>query len=298
MIRIGLLGTNTSHAGVFAGIINGVPGGASPLVAGARVTAVWSSGRVGLSGLHDDAATLARKYSIERIVDDPTELLGSIDAVVVVDDADGGALHPELAQPFLAAGLSTFIDKPMTLKVAEAVGLFDLAERHGAALMSCSALRFAKDVRTVIDADVGRLSSVVSVGPGDWYNYGVHAVEMACAVAGTGATWVHRFPSADRDVVVVGFDNGPSIVVETLRDAAYMFHLSAYGARGMAQTQVADADGFYAATMAAVVRMAETGTAPIRREDTLQVLGILAAGERSAVTGKRVSLDGLVQDND
>jgi len=299
MISVGLLGTNTSHAGVFAALLNGGPDGAPARVAGARVTAVWSSGQAGLSGMHDDAPTLAARHGIDRVVEQPEDLLdpaSSVDAVLVVDDLDGGSLHAELARPFVEAGVPTFIDKPMTLELADAASLFDVAERAGTPLLSSSALRFATELPAVTgpEAGVGALSSVVSVGPGDWYNYGVHAVEVACAVTGPGASWVQRFAGADRDVAVVGFDGGPTLVVQTLRDAAYLFHLSAYGSDGMAQTQIADADGFYAGTMAAFVRMVETGQSPVSPAETLQVLAILAAGERSAATGERVALAELL----
>jgi hypothetical protein len=40
LIRIGLLGTNTSHAGVFAGIFNGGAGRGAALTGG-QVTRVW-----------------------------------------------------------------------------------------------------------------------------------------------------------------------------------------------------------------------------------------------------------------
>jgi virulence factor len=49
--------------------------------------------------------------------------------------------------------------------------------------------------------------------------------------------------------------------------------------------------GFYANTMREVVRMVETGTSPLTREQTLDVMAILHAGNRSAETGQRVTID-------
>ncbi len=286
-VRVGLVGTNTSHAGVFARLLNGE--GAAPRVEGAHVTGVWSSGRVGLSGPHPEAPELAARFGIDRVVADPGELIGAIDLVLVVDDLDGGALHAELARPFIEAGIPTYIDKPMTLDVADAVGLFDLAGKHSTPLLSASALRFATELPAVTDAGIGKLSSVVSVGPGDWYNYGVHAVELAQTLTGPGATWVHQHAGEQRDVTVVGYDDGPTVVVETLRDAAYVFYASAFGESGHAQVEVTDADGFYAGAMSAAVQMAVSGTSPVGRADTLEVLAILTAGQRSAL------IDGPVQ---
>src|SRR5215210_7668966 len=172
MVRFGLVGVNTSHAGVFTGIFNGGPEG-PPTLEGGRVVAVWGEPT-------GDAEALATAHAVPDVVAEPTAMLGTVEAVLIVDDTDGGARHAELARPFLEAGLPTFVDKPMTLSIADAIALFDYAERRGAPLMSSSALRFAPEVANVKArlADIGRLSSVVSVGPGDWYYYGVHAVEM------------------------------------------------------------------------------------------------------------------------
>ncbi|MET9019980.1 Gfo/Idh/MocA family oxidoreductase [Actinopolymorpha sp. NPDC004070] len=295
MIRVGIVGTNTSHAGVFAGLLNGVDGG-SPRVEDARVVGVWSSGKEGLSGMHSSAAELAAEYQIDRVVAEPAELIGAIDLALVLDDLDGGALHAELARPFLEAGVATYVDKPMALTVEDAVGLFDLAEQNDTPLMSCSALRFAPELDVFRADGDGELSTLVSVGPGDWYNYGIHAVEAALAVRGPGAKEVQQFASSDRDITVIEDDTGPRIVIGTLRDANTGFHLTGYGPQGAVQTEVADYQSFYANTMSAAVGMARTRKAPIDRQATLEVLAILAAGQRSADTGAPVRLIDVMPD--
>jgi predicted dehydrogenase len=282
LIRFGLVGVNTSHADAFSRILNGTDT-ASPQVDGGTIAAIWG-------GDPARVAELAVTHRIAATVTDPGEMLGQVDAVLVVDDTGGGGSHASLARPFLEAGLPVFVDKPMTTDYADAVDLFDLAARTGAPLLSCSALRFAAELapaRAALDR-LGTLSSVVSVGPGDWFYYGVHAVELLGTVAGTGATSVHRHASDGRDVVVIEYGNGPVAVVETLRDAAYVFELHAYGEHGHHSFEVSDHAAFYANTMREVVTMAETGVSPLRPEQTLEVLAILHAGVRSAETGATV----------
>ncbi len=286
VLRIGMVGVNTSHADAFARIFNGTADEPPRLDSG-KVVAIW--------GNPDDperVANLTETHSIESAVSDPAKMIGSVDAVLVVDDTGGGALHAGLARPFLEAGLPVFIDKPMTTAYADAVALFDLADAHNAPLLSCSALRFAVEIEAARNAlaAVGTLSSIVSVGPGDWFYYGVHAVELMGVVAGTGASWVHRHTLLDKDITVIGYEDGPAAVVETLRDAAYVFHLTAFGADGFTTVHVEDAIGFYTNTMRAFATMAETGIAPLRREQTLEVIAILEAGNRSAERGERVEL--------
>ena len=101
---------------------------------------------------------------------------------------------------------------------------------------------------------------------------------------------VHRHPYDERDVVVVDLESGPVAVVETLRDAAYVFHLTAYGAEGHASMEIEDALGFYTGEMRAFAEMVRTGNPPVPAERTLDVLAILEAGERSAELNRAVEI--------
>ena len=87
MIRIGLIGVNTSHADAFSRIFNG--DGDAP-------AAIWGQDA-------DRVAELADRHRIERVVAEPVDLLGEVDGVLLVDDTDGGALHalraPVLSKP-------------------------------------------------------------------------------------------------------------------------------------------------------------------------------------------------------
>lgn len=286
MIRFGLVGVNTSHADAFSRILNGSATD-DPTVEGGRVVAIW-----GNEG--DDARVdeLAKAHDISTKVTNASEMLGSIDAALIVDDHGGGETHAALARPFIEAGLPTFIDKPMTTDYRDAADLFELADRTGAPLLSCSALRFAAELESARAEleHIGKLSSLISTGPGDWYYYGVHAVELLGAVAGTGAATLHRHSFDQRDVAVISYPDGPTAIVQTLRDASYVFELVAYGEDGHTSIEVKDSAAFYANTMREAVKMAETGKSPLTATQTLEVLAILRAGEASAETGGAVTV--------
>ncbi|HVL23134.1 MAG TPA: Gfo/Idh/MocA family oxidoreductase [Thermomicrobiales bacterium] len=285
MLNFGLVGVNTSHADAFSRIFNG-DGETPAVIDNARISHIWG-------GDQERVDALAAKHDIATKVADPREMIGGIDAALIVDDTGLGAKHAELARPFVDAGLPVYVDKPMTTVYADAVALFDLAEQRGAPVMSCSALRFPVELaanRAAFD-DLGKISSVVSVGPGEWFNYGVHAVELLGAITADRPAWVQRFAMDEKDVAVIGYESGQVAVVETLRDAAYAFHITAYGEKGLTAMEVVDMPGFYANTMREVVRMVETKRSPLTREQTLDVMAILHAGDRSAETGQRVTID-------
>lgn len=285
MPTLGLVGVNTSHADAFSRIFNGdaeTPAAISEVT----ITHVWG-------GDHQERLNeVASTFGIDTIVTAAGDMIGKVDGVLIVDDTDGGATHAELARPFIEAGIPVFIDKPMTTVYADAVSLFDLAEQHSTPIMSCSALRFPvelKQARKEIEA-CGTLSSILSVGPEEWFYYGVHAVELLGAVTNDRPTSVHRHALDQKDVAVITYESGLVAVVETLRDAGYLFHLSAFGTDGHTSFDVRDAMGFYTNEMRAFVHMIETGIPPLRREQTLDVMAILHAGNRSVESGRTIMI--------
>jgi virulence factor len=293
MTSLGLVGVNTYHAEAFTRIFNGSPD-AGPRIDDARITHVWAG---------EHAERLAELEGMlgayDTKVDDHAQMIGAVDAVLVVDDTHGGARHAELARPFIEAGMPVFIDKPMTTNLADAVALFDLAEQHDAPLMSCSALRFPVELAEIGDdvAALGKISAINSVGPGEWFYYGVHAVELVGAIADDRPVSVHRFALEEKDVAIVTYESGMVATIQTLRDAAYVFNAAVFGKNGHLAFDVNDGMGFYTNTMKAVVEMIETRTSPVRREQTLDVLGILHAGIRSAETGEAVAINDILEGN-
>lgn len=284
MLSIGLVGVNTYHAEAFTRIFNGSPD-AFAAIDEARITHVWPG---------DPGERLAELESMlgvyDNRIEDLSAMIDQIDGVLIVDDTGGGARHADLARPFLEAGIPTFIDKPMTTIYADAVALFDLAEKHGTPLTSSSALRYPVELEAARPAinSCGKLSSILAVGPEEWFYYGVHVVELPGALTTDRPVSVHRHAFAKKDIAIIEYDSGLVATVQTLRDAGYLFHCSVFGEDGHTSFDVKDAMGFYTNEMRAFVRMIETGQPPLTREQTLDVMAILHAGNRSADIGERV----------
>src|SRR6476620_3117646 len=97
MMRIGLVGTDNSHADDFLQLLN--EAGRHP---GFRIVALWGD---------DPARTrdLARRFAVADVVAAPADLVGRVEAAIVVDRH--GALHLGHAAPCLEAGLPVFVDK-------------------------------------------------------------------------------------------------------------------------------------------------------------------------------------------
>jgi hypothetical protein len=90
------------------------------------------------------------------LVDNPADMLGCIDAVMI--ESVDGSVHWDRAKPFIEAGVICFVDKPFTCSLFEARRMVDLADRHRVPLFSSSALRYAPEL-------VDFITQIRSAGP-------------------------------------------------------------------------------------------------------------------------------------
>lgn len=138
-------------------------------IQGARVTQVWTQD-MSLSR-HIAAATF-----IDKVADNPEDMIGQVDAVLLArDDAES---HRRLAEPFIAAGLPIYVDKPFALSRQAAVDFFAL-EIRPAQIFSCSALRFSQEM-LLTPQDIGRIGGITRISakvPKSWNKYAIHVID-------------------------------------------------------------------------------------------------------------------------
>jgi predicted dehydrogenase len=98
-----------------------------------------------------DRLDLARKSGVNegRLSSDPAAFKSAVDAVVVATPAQ---THFELCQEFLEASKDVFVEKPITLKSAQALRLVELAERRNRILQVGHIFRFDSATQWMRDA--------------------------------------------------------------------------------------------------------------------------------------------------
>lgn len=89
----------------------------------------------------DETETLAERMNIDFIAEKPEDLLGKVDAVFVMPR--NGDRHLYYAMPFIKAGIPTFIDKPFTGNVEDAIKIVEEAKKSGAVICGGSSAKFA-----------------------------------------------------------------------------------------------------------------------------------------------------------
>ena len=178
MLRIGLIGTENSHITHFTRFLN-----VEERHPGVRATAL-------VGGDSPRNRELAELGGIDLVVEEPQDLGDQVDAGIV--STRDGAKHLAHARPLLEAGRPVLVDKPLAASVEDAQELLAIAQRSGAVLVSCSALRFVPEIeRFSPTAETGALRHLHVAGAGDpdsehsgLFFYGIHHVEAALEILG------------------------------------------------------------------------------------------------------------------
>jgi hypothetical protein len=285
-IRVGIIGTDTSHVPEFSKMLNDAS--APDHIPGARVVAALKGGSKDIPASADRvegfAQSVRTKYGVEIVPDIPT-LLSKVDAVLL--ESNDGRIHLEQAKPVIAAHKPLFIDKPLASTLDDAREIARLAKAAGTPWFSSSSLRFGPLAATKFPDAIG----VSTWGPGpleshhylDLSWYAIHPIELLYAFMGTGCETVTRVVTPDTDVIVGKWKDGRLGTVRANRRS------SDYGVIVMRPKTAEvihpkDAGG-YRPMLVEVVKFFQTGTPPVPNDETLELIAFMDAAQKSKEQG-------------
>ncbi len=290
-LRLGIIGTDTSHVPAFTKMLNGDP--AEPgHIAGARVVAAVKGGSPDIEEsarrVDQYAEEIRTKYGVE-IVPDIAALLPKVDAVLI--ESVDGRPHLAEARPAIAAHKPVFIDKPLAATLEDAREIARLAKAAGVPWFSASSLRFG-----AIGTEGAKLTGITGVstwGPGplephhalDLTWYAIHPIEVLYTLMGPGCETVTRVSAPDADAIVGQWKDGRIGTVRAIRP------YSDYGAvvtRGREVTVLHPKAGEaadYHPLVAEIVKFFETGKPPVPNDVTLEMFAFMDAAQRSKQQG-------------
>lgn len=292
MIRIGIVGSDNSHAQRFPEHINLDTPPSGFKVSGARVVCIWGEDR-------RRTEEVARAGNIDEIVEDPLEMLGKVDAVMVV--FRHGDLHYPYAKPFIERGIPAFVDKPLAIKLNDARAMVELARRKKTLLTSYSTLRFATKTRQYIQKlkKISPVTAGISCGPADLrseyggiFFYGVHTVELMLATFGSGVESITAQENRGNVTAIAKYRDDKIITLQFLGNAKYVFQIIAYGKGGWSE-HVVDFSTCYYEGLKVFLNMIRRKKLPISFPEMLESVAILTAVEESLKKGETVKLHEL-----
>jgi hypothetical protein len=310
VLRIGLIGLDTSHVTAFTRLLNDATH--ADHVPGARVVAAYKGGSPDIEAsatrIEGFTTELRDKWQVE-IVPSIEALLERVDAVLLT--SVDGRVHLEQARPVLAARKPLFVDKPMATRTADAAEMFRLARESGTPLFSASSRRFAEDVQMLkTDARVGTVRGASTFGPAtlephhpDLFWYGVHAVETLFEIMGEGCERVTRTHADGADVVVGQWRDGRIGVVRGIREGKAGYGQIAFGSDSVVITTPetplpggAKPRAAYYGLVSRIMHFFKTGEAPVSADNILESLAFMEAADMSkARDGAPVALSEVLK---
>lgn len=290
-IRVGIIGTDTSHVAAFTRLLNDQTD--PNHVPGARVVAAFKGGSPDVESsrtrVETYAAELAQKWGVE-LVDSIEALCEKVDAVLL-ESVDG---RPHLSQirPVFKAKKRVFVDKPLTASYADASEIARLSRESGVPFFSSSSLRFVSDIQAIKNSDKhGGIGGAFTFGPEslephhpDLFWYGIHAVEMLYTLLGPGCERVTRVKTDSGDTVVGTWKDGRIGTMRGLIQGKQEYGAVAFGAKAVLASPVPVRTD-YRGLLVEIVRFFRTGVPPVQPDETLEIMAFMEAAELSKARG-------------
>ena len=291
-LKVGIIGLDTSHSTAFTKLINSQ----DPATRQFEVVAAYPYG----SRTIESAYSRIPKYTEEvkgygvKIVSSIAELLDMVDCVLL--ETNDGNVHLEQAAEVFKSCKKVYIDKPIGATLAQAIAIYELAERYGVTFFSSSAVRFTALNQEIRAGKYGDILGADCYSPHhpepshpDFGYYGLHGVEELYTVMGTGCKEVSRVHTESGDVVTGIWNDGR---IGSFR--AIYSGTGGYGGRVLTKEGFKPTGGYtgYQPLVDEILKFFITGICPIDKEETLEIFTFMEASNLSLKKGgKTVSLD-------
>lgn len=188
MLRIGIVGSESSHAMQFAKYFNlPDPSTGEDFHPDIRVTAIM--------GDPESARRTAEQAQVLHVAGSLEELVDTVDAVMITSRR--GSEHVAQAMPFIEKGMPLFIDKPFTSDLAEARELALALQQRNCPVLGGSGCKYSPSVqrikelvaplvaeRKLLTASLDFSIMLDSIYDG-FYFYAPHLVEICLEIFGT-----------------------------------------------------------------------------------------------------------------
>ncbi len=209
MIRIGIIGTENSHALAFSKFFN-LPNEQTGKVPfeDIRVVAVM--------GDAESTAQIVEQAGVEFVAEKVEDFFGRVDAMMITSRK--GSVHKEYAMPFVEQGMPLFVDKPFTSDPAEADDLIAQIQAHNCLVAggsACKHLPYIQQIKELV-AQLREKDEFISASmsfrvqmdsPYDGlYFYAPHLVEMCLEAFGPDVKEVNAVRKGENMLVTVQYE--------------------------------------------------------------------------------------------
>lgn len=294
VIKIGIIGLDTSHSTAFTELLNGDSD--DKFVKEFEVVAAYPYGSKTIQSSYERIPGYieqVKKHGVE-ITSSIAELLDKVDCVML--ETNDGRIHLEQAMEVFKSGKICYIDKPIGATLGQAIAIYEMAEKYNVPIFSSSALRYSPQNQKLRNGEFGKILGADCYSPHkvepthpDFGFYGIHGVETLYTLMGTGCESVNRMSSQDADVVVGRWKDGRIGTFRGIKEGPAIYGGTAYTPKGSIA-----AGGYegYKVLLDQILTFFKTGVAPISKEETIEIFTFMKASNMSKEqNGKIVTME-------
>jgi len=296
VMRIGMIGLDTSHVIAFTKLINDPKNNY-----GCKVVAGFSGGSPDMPASADRVEKftnqLRDQFDVE-IVETIDELCSKVDSVML--ESVDGRPHLKQAMPVIKAGKPLFVDKPVAANLKDVIEIFRLAKQHNVPCWSSSSYRYGDAIAEIHNNPaVGEIKGCDVFGSTSWtehhpdlYLYGIHPVTALFVVMGAGCQSVSRFRTDSCDLVVGVWQDGRIGTFRDLRGGKSEADVIVYGTKGSVNV----GSSGYKPLVDEIVKFFKTRKVPVSAEETIEIYAFMSAADESkALNGEPVSIKTIIE---
>lgn len=236
-----------------------------------RVTHIWTQSR-------EISEHIAKSSFIENIVEDPLEMIGKIDALLLArDDAEN---HAEMSLPFLKAGIPIFIDKPFAISEKDANYMIE-NQSYSGQIFTCSSLRFANELLLTEDdfAVLGDIQYVEASTVKYWETYAIHLLEPIVTNIKSRGTYksIQKTKKSGVQINIVEWENLLA-VIKTTGKLSSPIKFTYFGDKGNVEKVFSDSFNCFKKSLQEFIEVQLGVSENIPLEETLELVKILEEG--------------------
>ncbi|MBU0477203.1 Gfo/Idh/MocA family oxidoreductase [bacterium] len=243
----------------------------------AQITHIWTQDR-------KISQQVAESSLIPNIVENMTDMIGKVDAVILA--RDDGENHLSMAKPFIEKDIPILIDKPLTDNAEDLKEFIQYYEK-GKLIMSCSSTRYDNSILK-LKGKLGRILTANAVTPKYWRTYGIHLIEGIYAVMGGGIKSVQNIGEEGKEIVHLCYIDGKHVVLQTFKEIKSDIHFAFYGEK---DSEIVDSIDFFSSfknMLSAFIKMLDSRKPSFDWHETVKIAKIVIAGRLSLKEKGRV----------
>ncbi len=289
MIRIGAIGTQSTHTSNFIRICNLDKAFGDEV----RITALC-----GNDDTKEHLDSVAEKGGISEIYEKPEDMIGNVDAVMILHRY--GDMHIDAFLKFADAKIPVWIDKPICKSVDNIKVLKETCEKNNILITGGSTVKYHYAIESLRDIiNTGSLGNITGGAlnfPANTENvydgiffYGPHLVEIMLAVFGCDVKSVTAKSIAPDNTSVI-FKYEDKLVNASFNDKCPKRHITVYGDKDIATKDIHGTLLTYELGLRKFVHMIKSGKMPLTIDELVTPVYLLDAIEKSLKEDKEIFL--------